>query len=419
MFSQILTSIGAGILVIFTAIAGWFGYQQQQNLSATIPVVVAVFETTLSSAITTSDTSMTLVTGTTKSGSTLSGYMCFTIEGGKTTEEFVCGTASSTSVTGLLRGLDPVTVATSTALAKAHRAGSNVKITDYPQLAILSRIMNGDEDYPNKIHYATDTINITDNIDIPNKLYVDSVATSGAANASLSTAGISLLATGALLASGTGTSTATLYYVPYGGLFNQTSSAANLVPVTNSSGKLSQEFLDLTQPFAFSGTSTFATSTFNNTVNIIGTTTFTVAPTSNATPTIGSQVANKNYVDSVFSLSGVSTSTWEYSTGSAGSFNIPYASSTFTLANAKRVMIGFVGWATTTAEALVGLSIDGNSTGAIVKNAPSAITKTGNMSFTYVTNSLAVGTHTIYLQFILETGSTQITGKDFWAIPLY
>jgi len=308
-------SIIAAIIILAVGFAGLFSYSKkiEEKMGATIPVVVAVWESTLASKMTVADTSATLVTGTTKSGSSLNGYICFTISGGKTDEEFVCGTASSTSVTGLIRGLDPVTVATTTALIKEHRAGSNVKITDYPQLAIISRILNGDETVPNTLTYATDTASFTLNQQIINKRYVDSVATSGAAQANYQTSGLVRIATTSELVAGTATTTGITYLVPNAGFFNQTSSAKNICPVTNTSGKLSSGFIDQTAPYTWSGTTTFsaatttitgntslANTTINNTLTVTGTTTFVAIPTlPSATPTADYQPATKIYADTL------------------------------------------------------------------------------------------------------------------------
>jgi microcystin-dependent protein len=264
--TTIFSAIGAGLIIIATTVAGWLGYSHP--LGATIPVTVAVFETTLASAISTADTSMTLVTGTDKSGDALNGYLCFTVNGGKTNEEFVCGTASGTVVTAMIRGLDPVNAGAVPALAKTHRAGENIKITDFPQLAIVSRILNGDESLPNKIYYATDTISINSSVDIPTKKYVDSVATSGAPNADFSTAGLSEIATGTELAAGTTLGGSGAYLVVPSALVSQTSSAG-IIPFTNASGKLSTGFIDQTANYTWSGVQTIATSTTANKFNLI------------------------------------------------------------------------------------------------------------------------------------------------------
>ena len=270
-------SIIAAVIILVVGFAGLFSYSKklEEKMGATIPISVAVFETTLSSKITTTDTSMTLVTGADKAGADLNGYICFTLDGGKTNEEFVCGTASSTAVSAMIRGLSPVTASSSTSLAKEHRAGSNVKITDWPTLGILSRILNGDETIPNRLSYSTSTFTFTSGSgQIPTIAYVDSVATSGAAQANYSVSGLVRLATTSQLTVGTATSSATTYLVAPSALFNQTSSATYIVPITGSGGKLSTGFIDQTGNYTWSGTSTFS-----GIVNVSGTTTFSGATT--------------------------------------------------------------------------------------------------------------------------------------------
>jgi len=303
----ILKYIATGIITICLGIAGFLGWQS--DLGATIPVSVAVFETTLSTKISTTDTSMTLVTGTDKAGNALDGYMCFTLDGGKTNEEFVCGTASSTAVSGLKRGLDPITTASSTALLKEHRAGSSVKITDYPQLAIISRILNGDDTVPNKLTYSSANTFTAGSNQIPSVLYVDTVATSGAPYGNWITAGLLEFATKAEIDAGTATSAAGIYLTIPSTYAYPTTSATSMIPFTNSSGKLSQGFLDLTQSFTFSGglTSTgltsLASTTINKTLVVTGTSTFTglstftLAPIISATATAGTEATNLNTVN--------------------------------------------------------------------------------------------------------------------------
>src|SRR5690348_15688370 len=94
----------SGIAAFLLSVAGFLGATSHQipdiRAGASIPVVVSLFETSLQSKINTSDTSMTLVSGTDRQGNSLSGFICFTIDEGTSNVEFVCGTASSTSVTG-------------------------------------------------------------------------------------------------------------------------------------------------------------------------------------------------------------------------------------------------------------------------------------------------------------------------------
>lgn len=190
-----LQSIGSAFLTGLIAISSLFSpaVAPQASLGATIPVSTAVFQTSLVSSIAATDTSMTLVNGTNSAGNLLSGYTCFNIDEGTSLEEFVCGTASGTAVTGLIRGIDPVDGHTQvTSLKKGHRRGASVKITDFPSIAILSRILNGDETLPNPINY-TGSVTCSNSADICPKSYIDGIAIAGSPNASTTVKGISKL----------------------------------------------------------------------------------------------------------------------------------------------------------------------------------------------------------------------------------
>ena len=266
-------------------------YKDYQNLGATIPIVVAKFETSLATGITSSDTSMTLVKGTDAAGSGLNGYTCFAVDEGSSSEEFVCGTASSTSVTAMIRGIDPIDGDLEvSALKKAHRRGASVKITNHPSLSIALRILNGNESIPNAIKYSTTTPGYVTSADqLAHKGYVDAQVVAGGVPASETVPGISEIATLAETVSGTATSSysGTDYFLtPKNDIFNATSSATSTVPVTKSNGKLSQGFLDLTESFTFSGGITSsATSTLSGPTVISGTTTTISSTNFNVTGT--------------------------------------------------------------------------------------------------------------------------------------
>lgn len=148
-------------------------------VAATIPVSVATFQTSLQASITATATSMTLVSGTNAAGDALSGYTCFNIDEGTSIAEFVCGQASGTAITSMIRGIDPVDGDLEvTALKKAHRRGASVKITNYPALGILSRILNGNEQIPGAITYASG-VTPTASGDLTDKEYVLSVVAGG------------------------------------------------------------------------------------------------------------------------------------------------------------------------------------------------------------------------------------------------
>lgn len=201
---NILHALGSAFVTGLLAIGSLFSPSLPPSVGATIPVSTAVFQTSLSSGITASATSMTLVTGTNSAGDSLSGYTCFNIDEGTSLEEFVCGTASGTAITSMLRGIDPKDGDLEvTALKKAHRRGASVKITDYPSIAIVSRILNGDETLPNKISYNAHPTFSADT-EIVDKKYVDDTAFAGAPDATTTAKGVSEEATAAEINAGTG-----------------------------------------------------------------------------------------------------------------------------------------------------------------------------------------------------------------------
>lgn len=204
MKKNIFQKISTGIITGGVAIAMLFVAQTSPAVGATIPISTAVFQTSLQNSIGASDTSMTLVNGTNKAGTSLSGYMCFNIDEGTSLEEFVCGTASDTSVTSMLRGIDPVDGDLEVAgLKKAHRRGATVKITDYPSIGILSRILNGVETIPNILSYTSAPTFTPGSTQIATVGYADGLAIAGSPNASTTTKGISEEATQAEIDAGT------------------------------------------------------------------------------------------------------------------------------------------------------------------------------------------------------------------------
>ncbi len=78
---------------------------------------------------------------------------------------------------------------------------------------------------------------------VANKQYVDNIAVAGAPNASTTVKGIVEIATTAEAAAGTGTGGTGALLVPPSSMHNATSSAAVLIPVTDSNGKLDDGFV--------------------------------------------------------------------------------------------------------------------------------------------------------------------------------
>jgi hypothetical protein len=176
------------------------------------------------------------------------GYL--TIEPGSATrQEFISFTGitqnsnGSASLTGVSRGLAPISPYTaSTTYAKAHPGGSVVVISNPPQLyeALYS--------------------------------YVDNATSSGAVDSASNVKGLVEVATGAEAAAtaaiGSGNTTAPLVLTT--GIATSTrnsATAANVIPVTNSSGYIDNAFLSPT------GSTTMATTSINGTLTVQATTT--------------------------------------------------------------------------------------------------------------------------------------------------
>ncbi len=194
--------IGSAIIGAYIAVSSFFHPQipvDTPTVGTTIPTVVAVFQTSLAASIATTDTSMTLVSGTDKAGNAISGYTCFNLDEGTAVEEFVCGTASSTAITGMIRGLDPVDGVTErSTLKKRHGRGASVKITNFPQLAIVSRALNGTVALPNALFYSTNPCTAgSASTTLCSKAYTDQIVNNGAATATNLVAGISKLSVSA------------------------------------------------------------------------------------------------------------------------------------------------------------------------------------------------------------------------------
>lgn len=222
-----------------------------------IPDEGYLFDTTLTSAIGSGDTSMTMVLGKWKNGTNLSGYQCFTLDIGTPKVEYMCGIASSTVITALVRGIDPLNPAVSvSALQFSHRAGTDVRITDFPGLQIIKRLVNGQDPFPGPLAYdagvSTTTLQSNGQY-FASVNYVNSVGSSGSPNATTTTKGISQFATTLQTANGTSLGSSGAFLVPSNSLFNQTPSTATSIPVTLANGKLAQGFLDLSQSFPFTG----------------------------------------------------------------------------------------------------------------------------------------------------------------------
>ena len=170
--------LGAAIIIGAGLYAGLSNQKTQTiSLGDTIYSAPPLFETSLATAISASATSMTLVNGTQKDGTALSGSYCFTVDSGFSSVEYICGTASSTSITSLVRGVGADGVTSYPALEFAHRSGADVKITDFPVIQQHSRVLNGVGTFPNILSYATSVTSssFTNGYQIITKDYADSL----------------------------------------------------------------------------------------------------------------------------------------------------------------------------------------------------------------------------------------------------
>ena len=133
---------------------------QTENLGATnaLPTSVALFETSLATSITSTATTMTLTSATDKAGTALaSSTYAFILDEGTASEEMVIGDCTGTDCRNLVRGVSVLTGTTTvSSLRFAHRRGASVKITDGPQLLILSNVINGIQSVPNTLFYANE-----------------------------------------------------------------------------------------------------------------------------------------------------------------------------------------------------------------------------------------------------------------------
>ena len=248
---------GLTIVAAIGAAYAFGGFFNVLNQGAALPQGAAVFETSLQSRISSTDTSLTLVANSVRGGSTLSGYQCFTVDEGRTDAEYICGQVSGTSVTSLERGIDPLTgTSTNSTLKFAHRVGANVKITDFPLIQRLRNMLGGTE-YAPALPIATTTVLIDSNSassTFATKYYVDTSSVAGAADANETTKGIGELATAAEAAAGTSLGSTLSRLLLPASLATSTPglNATTQIPITVS-GKLAQAFLDLTASFSPTG----------------------------------------------------------------------------------------------------------------------------------------------------------------------
>lgn len=144
------TFIALGLLAI-----ALITYNIEKTMGA-IPNEVAFFEDSLASKITSTQTTMTLVKGTNKTGNIASSTYGFVIDEGSAQEEVVICDCTATACTNCKRGISDVDGQTeTTALKFEHRRGAVVKMTDHPSLVRLIRAVNGTDAIDGTMYYKT------------------------------------------------------------------------------------------------------------------------------------------------------------------------------------------------------------------------------------------------------------------------
>jgi hypothetical protein len=144
------------LLLGLTAIISAGIYFYNKPKLGAIPNEIAFFEDSLASKITSTQTTMTLVKGTNKTGNIASSTYGFVIDEGSAQEEVVICDCTATACTNCKRGISDVDGQTeTTALKFEHRRGATVKMTDHPSLIRLIRSVNGTDAIDGTMYYKT------------------------------------------------------------------------------------------------------------------------------------------------------------------------------------------------------------------------------------------------------------------------
>lgn len=162
-----------------------------------LPKVLANFETSLASKLSSSATTGTLNTSTDPEGNTLSGQYILTLDEGTSSEEHVLATLSGASITTMTRGLDRTDGSTNVAgNQKEHSRGASVKITNM-NLLLINDLINGNTqfDADNIMEYDAEPSFTTASNEICTVKFAEDQANAGAADMSTTQKGIAEEAT--------------------------------------------------------------------------------------------------------------------------------------------------------------------------------------------------------------------------------
>lgn len=320
------------------------------DLGVAIPTVIALYTDSLATRMTeTESASFTLVRGTDKQDRSLNGYYGFVIDEGSTSEEFILANCVATACTIVTRGIDIVDGSTSVStLQHEHRRGATVKISNFPQLAVLSRILNG-------IESASSTFKFGSGETTDNK-YLK--ADNGTTNLPFLSYNESL---GRWQFSDDGVSTITMVTSSAGGLSASTTKAIGITDSKIHLNASSTQFGYDASGYLYAIPYFYNAATFKSTITVNGA--MTVAAGSGTiyvpTPSDAGMAANKGYVDTNIEYGAVTGTTGiAVSAGDA-----LYISSTSTLFKTSSS-------AASSTFQFVGIAIESASAAATVRYAP-------------------------------------------------
>jgi hypothetical protein len=282
---------GASLSVasFFTGIAAHFvpvGNLPQFGATVSFNPIQAAPTFLSGAGVTAAATSVTLTSFVTRQGTLITttnigGIGYATIDPGTSKEENISFTGitqngnGTAALTGVTRGLLPVFPYTaSTTLAIAHSGGATVITSNsapfYSQFNIAANTstITGPWTFSSSSipQLASDTTNVqvgASLFNIPDVNYVNNVASSGAANGSLSVKGIFQEATKAQTSAGTAAGSTGADLIVPNSYHSATASATTTVPVTGAAGTLSSGFIDQTANYSWTGSTTLASTSFS------------------------------------------------------------------------------------------------------------------------------------------------------------
>lgn len=149
------------------------------------PKIASHFETQLVNKIDSTSTTMVLASIATPAGNLGAGTYGFVIdEESGSKREYCIGTLSGSTVTFTKRDVSPLDATTEDASAdtarQSHRKGASVKITDFPLLLLIQRVLEGTDqlDPATPLQYSG-SASISNANQLATKEYVDSVVNGG------------------------------------------------------------------------------------------------------------------------------------------------------------------------------------------------------------------------------------------------